>query len=135
MSEKPTRVNQHIEFVSRDGTGIVTVVTSAGVIDAQTVIDDIRAGRASFFAGPTAWDRSPVTAHDAFGGAYLFANWDGTRRNNLHQLAPRTEVRPVQRTHSGPVRTRFGPLRALVRTATTFTLWRILQPRRSRRAD
>jgi hypothetical protein len=107
-------VNQHIEFVSRDGTGIVKVITSAGVIDAQTVIDDIRAGRASFSAGPTTWDSTPVTAHDAFGGAYLFANWDGTRRNNLHQLAPRTES-PVRPTQPEPTSIRFAPLRALAR--------------------
>lgn len=107
-------MTQHIEFVSRDGTGIVKVVTAAGVIDAQTVIDDIRAGRASFSAGPTTWDCTLVTAHDAFGGAYLFANWDGTRRNNLHQLAPRTES-PARRTHPEPTKTRFAPLRALAR--------------------
>jgi hypothetical protein len=127
-------VTQHIEFVSRDGTGIVAVVTSEGVIDAQTVIDDIRAGRASFSAGPTAWDWSPVTAHDAFGGAYLFANWDGTRRNNLHQLAPRTDG-PLRRTHSETTNTRFGPLRALARTAAAFTRQRIVQQRRRHSAD
>jgi hypothetical protein len=127
-------VNQHIEFVSRDGTGIVKVVTSAGVIDAQTVIDDIRAGRASFSAGPTTWDCSPVTAHDAFGGAYLFANWDGTRRNNLHQLAPRTEG-PVRRPDAAPTNTRLAPLRALARSAAAFTRQRIFQPRRRRNGD
>ncbi|MCU1542432.1 MAG: hypothetical protein JWM50_297 [Microbacteriaceae bacterium] len=80
-------MKQHIEFVSRDHSGITAIVTSTGVIDAQAAIDHIRNGRACFEAGPSSWARAEVTAREAFGGAYLFANWDGTRRNNLHELA------------------------------------------------
>jgi hypothetical protein len=59
----------------------------AGVIDAQTAIEEIRGGRACFEVRPTSFDRAVVTAREAYGGPYLFANWDGTRKNNLHQLA------------------------------------------------
>jgi hypothetical protein len=89
-------VLHHIEFVSRDRTGIVSVVTPSGVFDVETAVEDIRAGRAVFYAGPTPHERSIVRAQDAFGGTYLYANWDGTRRNNLHELAPRFAIPPSQ---------------------------------------
>lgn len=82
-------MNQHIEFVGRDHSGITTVVTSTGVLDAHAVVADIASGRASFVAGPSAWDAVPVRVRDALGVDYLYANWDGTRRNNLHDLATR----------------------------------------------
>jgi hypothetical protein len=87
-------VLHHIEFVSRDRTGIVSVVTPSGVFDAETAVEEIRAGRAVFYAGPTPHERSIVRAQDAFGGTYLYANWDGTKRNNLHELAPRFATPP-----------------------------------------
>jgi hypothetical protein len=62
-------------------------ITSTAVVDAQTVIDAIESGRGSFEAGSSSWDRAEVAVRHAFGVAYLFANWDGTRRNNLHELA------------------------------------------------
>ena len=106
-------VNHHIEFVSRDHSGITTVVTSAGVFAAAAVVADIQAGRATFVAGPTSWDLVPVTAWDAFGGAYLYANWDGTRRNNLHDLAaPGLGEREARR--SSRVRSSWGRLLQLV---------------------
>lgn len=95
-------MNHHIEFVSRDHSGITTVVTAQGVLDAAAVVADIQAGRATFVAGPTSWDLVPVTAWDAFGGAYLYANWDGTRRNNLHDLAaPGIGERAARRASRG----------------------------------
>jgi hypothetical protein len=105
-------VRQRVEFVGRDRTGIVSIVTSSGVIDAATAIDEIRGGRAHFEAGPSSFDRAVVTAREAYGGPYLFANWDGTRKNNLHELAATTFPR-LQ--HEWPLRqrSRFGS--ALVR--------------------
>lgn len=79
-------MEHRIEFVSRDKTGITAVVTQNGVIDVCVAVADIRSGRAHFVTGPTAWDRAHVTIRHAFGGPYLYANWDGTRRNNLHDL-------------------------------------------------
>jgi hypothetical protein len=83
----PKDARQRIEFVNRDRSGITAIVTSTAVVDAQTVIDAIQSGRGSFEAGSSSWDRAEVAVRHAFGVAYLFANWDGTRRNNLHELA------------------------------------------------
>ncbi|GAB2983787.1 hypothetical protein [Frigoribacterium salinisoli] len=106
-------MNHHIEFVSRDHSGITTVVTSDGVLAASAVVADIQSGRATYVAGPTSWDLVPVTAWDAFGGAYLYANWDGTRRNNLHDLAAAgTGERQARR--SARVRSPWGRLVQLV---------------------
>jgi hypothetical protein len=109
-------VEQHIEFVSRDHYGITAIVTPTGVIDAQTAIEHIRSGRVRFVAGPTSWDRTEVTAREAYNGVYLYANWDGTRRNNLLELAG---AQPDSREfgHSLPRRVRIpaGALRLLAR--------------------
>lgn len=77
-----------IEFVVRDRTGAVAaVVTSAGVIDAEFASQQIARGEADYFAGPDSYVRARVRSIPALGGPYLYANWDGTRRNNLHDLA------------------------------------------------
>jgi hypothetical protein len=77
-----------IEFVVRDRTGAVAaVVTSAGVIDAEFASEQIARGEADYFAGPDSYVRTRVRSIPALGGPYLYANWDGTRRNNLHDLA------------------------------------------------
>jgi hypothetical protein len=87
-------MNHHIEFVHRTRTGIITVVTSSGVTDSHTAIAAITAGEHTYTAGPTPQRHVTVRAQDALGGSYLYANWDGTRRNNLHDLAspPTTET-------------------------------------------
>lgn len=77
-----------IEFVVRDRTGAVAaVVTSTGVIDAEFASSQIARGEANYFAGPDSFVRARVRSIPALGGPYLYANWDGTRRNNLHDLA------------------------------------------------
>lgn len=106
-------MNHHIEFVGRDHSGITTVVTAEGVLDATAVVAEIQAGRATFVAGPSSWDLVPVTARDALGGPYLYANWDGTRRNNLHDLAARGTGEPAARRPS-PSRSPWGRLVRLV---------------------
>jgi hypothetical protein len=86
-----------IEFVVRDRTGAVAaVVTPHGVIDAEFASWQIARGEATYFAGPDSYVRARVRSIPALGGPYLYANWDGTRRNNLHDLArglKRIEVR------------------------------------------
>jgi hypothetical protein len=77
-----------IEFVVRDRTGAVAaVVTSTGVIDAEFASHQIARGEVDYFAGPDSFVRARVRSIPALGGPYLYANWDGTRRNNLHDLA------------------------------------------------
>jgi hypothetical protein len=77
-----------IEFVVRDRSGAVAaVVTSSGVIDAQFATEQIARGEALYYAGPDSYVRAPVRAVPSLGGPYLYANWDGTKRNNLHDLA------------------------------------------------
>lgn len=77
-----------IEFVVRDRTGAVAaVVTSAGVIDAEFASEQIARGEVRYVAGPDSYVRARVRSIPALGGPYLYANWDGTRRNNLHDLA------------------------------------------------
>ncbi|AMM18830.1 hypothetical protein AX769_00080 [Frondihabitans sp. PAMC 28766] len=77
-----------IEFVVRDRTGAVAaVVTPSGVIDAEFASEQIARGEADYFAGPDSYVRARVRSIPALGGPYLYANWDGTRRNNLHDLA------------------------------------------------
>lgn len=77
-----------IEFVVRDRSGAVAaVVTSAGVIDAEFASEQIARGEADYFAGPDSFVRARVRSIPALGGPYLYVNWDGTRRNNLHDLA------------------------------------------------
>jgi len=85
-----------IEFVARDDLGsIVALVTPHGVVDAGTVSADIVSGRVSYFAGPDSYVRAPIKSISASGGHYLYANWDGSRRNNLHDLATRKSTRPT----------------------------------------
>lgn len=111
-------MDQHIEFVGRDRSGITVVVTSEGVVDAQAAVADIRSGRARFVAGPTSWDRVPVTVREVLGSSYLYANWDSTRRNNLHDLAePFEYCRP--RTHLPLLSSATALLRAVLRFRPT----------------
>ncbi|MFF1879793.1 hypothetical protein [Leifsonia sp. NPDC058230] len=78
-----------IEIVVRDHLGaIVALITDSGVVDATTASSQISRGEARYVAGPDSWVRTPVKAMPGIGGGYLFANWDGSRRNNLHDLAP-----------------------------------------------
>jgi hypothetical protein len=78
-----------IEIVVRDHLGaIVALITDSGVVDAMTASAQIARGEARYVAGPDSWVRTPVKAMPGIGGGYLYANWDGSRRNNLHDLAP-----------------------------------------------
>lgn len=90
-----------IEYVVRDLTGAVAaVVTSTGVIDAEFASEQILRGEAHYFAGPDSYRRTRVRSIPALGGPYLYVNWDGTRRNNLHDLArglKRIDVRSAVR--------------------------------------
>ncbi|MCL9666163.1 hypothetical protein L2091_13110 [Curtobacterium albidum] len=85
-----------IEYVARDRTGITTVVTTTGVFDVDTVIDHIRAGHAGYYVAADSWKRTPVRSMSFIGGSYLFANWDGTKRNMLHDLAFRMPTRAIE---------------------------------------
>jgi hypothetical protein len=97
----------HIEFVVRDQTGITTIVTADGVLDADEVIEAIRSGRSSFFAGPSSWDLAPVETRSVLGSSFLFANWDGSKRNNLHDLASiKNCVRSLRNVTAAPTVTR-----------------------------
>lgn len=77
-----------IEVVARNELGaIVALVTPHGVVDAQFASAQISRGEACYVTGPDSYVRVPVRAISATGGPYLYANWDGTQRNNLHDLA------------------------------------------------
>ena len=58
------------------------------------------AGARRYFAGPDTYVRAPVKAISDAAGSYLYANWDGSRRNQLHELAAaeRSSVRTMSRT-------------------------------------
>ena len=86
-------------MVGRDALGsIVTLITSRGAVDALTAAAEIASGRAQYVAGPDSFVRARIRAISSVTGLYLYANWDGTRRNNLHQLAAwRMTPRPVTR--------------------------------------
>ncbi|WP_420368706.1 hypothetical protein [Curtobacterium sp. L1-20] len=90
-----------IEYVARDRTGITTVVTTTSVIDVDTVIQHIHAGHAGYYVAADSWKRTPVRSMTFLGGAYLFANWDGSKRNMLHDLAFHA---PTRTTETKPVR-------------------------------
>ncbi|WP_431278207.1 hypothetical protein [Leifsonia poae] len=78
-----------IEIVVRDHLGaIAALITDRGVIDATTASAQIARGEARYVAGPDSYVRTPVKAMPGIGGGYLFANWDGSQRNNLYDLAP-----------------------------------------------
>ena len=93
-----------IEFVVRDRTGAVSaIVTPDGVIDAEFASGQISRGEAHYVAGPDSYVRARVRSISALGGSYLYANWDGTRRNNLHDLArglKRIDARTAARRRS-----------------------------------
>ena len=95
--EQEPLVTEHlIEYVARDRTGITTVVTTTSVIDVDTVIQHIHAGHAGYYVAADSWKRTPVRSLSFLGGAYLFANWDGSKRNMLHDLAFRGPTRSVE---------------------------------------
>jgi hypothetical protein len=85
-------LNYEIEFVARSRTGIASVITADGVFDAEVVIGAIRTGRAAFFAGTSSWDRAEVKTVDTLGSPFLFVNWEGSKRNNIHDLASTPSV-------------------------------------------
>ncbi|MBT2503745.1 hypothetical protein [Curtobacterium sp. ISL-83] len=93
-----------IEYVARDRTGITAVVTPTGVVDVDTVIRNIHAGHAGYYVAADSWKRTPVRSMSFLGGAYLFANWDGSKRNMLHDLAFRAETRSIQTVSRRSVR-------------------------------
>jgi hypothetical protein len=94
-------MSEHIiEYVARDRTGITAVITETGVVDVDTVIRNIHSGHSGYYVRAGDWRRAPVRSLPVLGGAYLFANWDGSKRNNLHDVAFEAPVRPVR-----PVRT------------------------------
>jgi hypothetical protein len=77
----------------------VTLITSRGAVDAQTAAAEIASGHTQYVAGPDSYVRARIRAIASITGMYLYANWDGSHRNNLHQLsAPRTAARPIART-------------------------------------
>jgi hypothetical protein len=97
---KSSIVTEHlIEYVARDRTGITAVVTPTGVIDVDTVIQHIRAGHAGYYVAADSWKRTPVRSMSFIGGTYLFANWDGSKRNMLHDLAFRAPTRSIETPH------------------------------------
>lgn len=119
-----------IEVVARNELGaIVALVTPHGVVDAQSASSQIARGEASYVTGPDSYSRVPVRSISATGGAYLYANWDGTQRNNLHDLAAvRVRTQPAAEvgdalattwsTRRGRVAALWGWLRAGVRAGT-----------------
>lgn len=99
-----------IEIVARDELGsIVALITPHGVVDAHTASAEIALGDARYVTGPDSFVRVPVKSISAMGGAYLYANWDGSQRNNLIDLAqvrvPRLSVAAVH-VESSPSRER-----------------------------
>lgn len=88
-------ITEHrIELVARDELGsIVTLFTSRGAVDAQTAAAEIASGRATYVTGPDHYVRAFVTPISSPAGVYLYANWEGTRRNNLHDLSAGKLVR------------------------------------------
>ena len=67
--------------------------------------------------GPDTWVRSHIKTMHGLGGRYLFANWDGTGRNNLHDLSSLEATRPVP--VCAPVeRGLWSRVRGLVRRST-----------------
>ena len=77
-----------IELVARNELGaIVALITPDGVVDAQIASAQIARGDATYVTGPDSFVRVPVRSISALGGAYLYANWDGSQRNNLHDVA------------------------------------------------
>ncbi|TCU83812.1 hypothetical protein EDF48_10755 [Curtobacterium sp. PhB191] len=95
-----------IEYVARDRTGITAVVTTTSVIDVDTVIQHIRSGHTGYYVAADSWKRTPVRSMSFIGGTYLFANWDGSKRNMLHDLAFRSPTRAVQT--APPAESRFA---------------------------
>lgn len=99
-----------IEYVARDRTGITAVVTTTSVIDVDTVIRNIHSGHSGYVVRAGEWHRARVRSLSMIGGSYLFANWDGSKRNNLHDVAfqaPQRVDRPAKPS---------GGLRAVVRS-------------------
>jgi hypothetical protein len=91
--EVPQISDLKIEIVARDELGsIVALITPDGVVDAQTASAEIARGDVTYVTGPDSYVRVPVRAISTIGGAYLYANWDGSRRNNLHDLSPLIRV-------------------------------------------
>ncbi|PZE65941.1 MULTISPECIES: hypothetical protein [unclassified Curtobacterium] len=102
-----------IEFVARDRTGITTVVTANGVIDADTVIRNISAGHSGYAVAAAGSRPAPVRSLMALGTPYLFANWDGSKRNNLHDLAFTAPIRTVPTAPPAGVRFRMAVVERL----------------------
>lgn len=83
-----------IELVARDELGsIVTLFTSRGAVDAQKAAAEIADGTATYVTGPDPYVRAVVVAISSPAGPYLYVNWDGTRRNNLHELSAGRQAR------------------------------------------
>ena len=77
-----------IEVIARNELGsIVALITPHGVVDAATASTQIARGEANYVTGPDSFVRVPVRSISALGGPYLYANWDGSQRNNLQDLA------------------------------------------------
>lgn len=111
LSTRRATVSEHrIEYVARDRTGITAVITTTGVIDVDTVIQHISAGHSGYYVDRD-WKRAPVRSLTSFSGEYLFANWDGSKRNMLHDLAFPSPTRTIALPPRRPSR-----LRAFVRT-------------------
>jgi hypothetical protein len=82
-------------------TGITAVITTTGVIDVDTVIHNISSGHSGYVVRAGEWRRAPVRSLSVLGGAYLFANWDGSKRNNLHDVAFQAPTRPARPQGTG----------------------------------
>ncbi len=99
-----------IEVVARNELGlIVALITPDGIVDAHSASADIARGHATYVTGPDSFTRVPVRAITAIGGAYLYANWDGSQRNNLNDLAA-VRVSTISRPPSGSNPGRSGSL-------------------------
>jgi|GEM_PF-1884150 len=93
-----------IELVARDEFGsIVTLFTSHGAVDAATAAAEIANGTATYVTGPDSYVRAVVSPISSPVGPYLYVNWDGTRRNNLHDLSTGRRV-PLPRRSAAAAR-------------------------------
>ena len=109
-----------IELIARNELGsIVALITQHGVVDAATASCQIAHGEATYVTGPDSYVRVPVRSISALGGSYLYANWDGSQRNNLQDLAA---VRVRTLPAAPPVLVKPSPLERIA------GLWQRLRP-------
>ncbi|WP_157480320.1 hypothetical protein [Leifsonia sp. Root227] len=113
-----------IELVARDELGsIVTLFTSHGAVDARRAAAEIADGTATYVTGPDSYVRAVVSAISSPVGPYLYVNWDGTRRNNLHELSAGKLVR-LSAPARAPRASRWMRVRAALTGLASPSAWR-----------